>query len=70
MSVPEDAELAATRPQAGQRLDQLGLPVALHAGDADDLAARTSRPNGRPRDLVALVEHREVARPRAASCRA
>ena len=39
-SRPADADLAAARvAQPGDRLDQLGLPVAVDAGDADDLAA-------------------------------
>src|SRR5437879_1467168 len=34
-----DSDLAAARtPQAGQSVDQLGLAVAIHAGEADDLA--------------------------------
>ena len=46
----QDRPVPAIVPQAGERLDQLGLAVALHAGDADDLARvhRQARPR-RPR---------------------
>ena len=37
--LPKQADLPALdRQQAGQRVDQFGLPVALHAGDAQHLA--------------------------------
>ena len=38
MSRPPRLTVPRRRPQAHQRLAQLGLPVALHAGDAEDLA--------------------------------
>ena len=46
MSVPASAPPRLRAEQPDERLDQLGLPVALHAGDADELAgvhARTTR---------------------------
>ena len=42
--------------EPGQRLDQFGLAVALHAGDADDLAFVDGEVDAVDRDLVALVE--------------
>ena len=51
---------ATDRPEPGQRLDQLGLAVALHAGDADDLAGADGEVDAVDRDLVALVEHRQA----------
>ena len=39
MSAPAEQHRAGSgAAQADERLDQLGLAVALHAGDADDLA--------------------------------
>ena len=42
-SPPTTTRPASGRAQAGERLDQLGLAVAVDAGDADDLAARARR---------------------------
>ena len=65
--VPDDDPPGFHLAEAGDRVDQLGLAVAVDAGDADDLAARAprttrrgpSRARGRPRP--------SALRPRAAA---
>ncbi len=57
MSSPRKVTVPATvAAEPGQRLDQLGLAVALDAGDADDLAGVDGEVDAVDRDLVALVE--------------
>ena len=48
----------ADRDQPEQRLGQLGLPVALHAGDADDLAARHLQVEVLDHQRARAVRHR------------
>ena len=48
---------SCTRAQAGQRLHQLRLPVALHPGDAQDLARTHLQDDAVHGICVAIVQH-------------
>src|ERR671916_160626 len=53
-----DAHVAGDRgAQAGDRLDQLGLAVAVDAGDADDLARADLQRQAAQRGQPAVVDH-------------
>ena len=76
-SAAGDAKVAARdRAQPGQRLDELGLAVAVDARDADDLAGAHVERDAAHRLELAVVEHVQVldleqrlARAATASCR-
>ena len=56
--------------QAGQRLGQLGLAVALHARDAEDLAGAHLQRDAIDRHMMPVVGHAQVfdAEHRCAGC--
>ena len=60
---------AARDAQAGDRLDELGLAVAVDAGDADDLAGAHLRARGRARRAARGRRRPRGPRPRAAARR-
>ena len=61
----DDDRARIDRPQAGDRLDELALAVAVDAGQGDDLARAHGQRGAADRGQAAVVAHLEVARPRA-----
>ena len=53
--------------QAGDRVDQLALPVAVHACDRDDLTGADLERDALHGLQLAIVEHLEVVEPRGAA---
>ena len=53
----------------GECFDQFGLPVALNAGNPDDLAEPDIEGHTVDRSVLSVVEHHEVLAPTDTSCR-
>ena len=61
--IPEEHPARARFAQAGQRFDELGLAVAVDAGDAHDLACADVEAQVIDRGQAAIVHHLELLHP-------